>query len=92
MYNGFDPHTRKQVFPEVKAAEDCATFEELYQTLLVHMDHAYDAQRKISDLGNSTREEIVPNIFRSCLLDGCIESGLCEKAGGPRYSQSLCNA
>ena len=44
----------------------------------------------ISDLGNSTREQIVPNIFRSCLLDGCIESGLCEEAGGPKYSQSLC--
>ena len=90
MYNGYDPHTRKQVFPEVKAAEDCETFEELYQTMLVHMDHAYDAQRKISDLGNTTREEIVPNIFRSCLLEGCIESGLCEEAGGPKYSQSLC--
>ena len=36
------------------------------------------------------REQIVPNIFRSCLLDGCIESGLCEEAGGPKYSQSLC--
>lgn len=90
MYDGYDPHTRKQVFPNVKPAEECATFEELYDALLRHMDHAYDAQRKISDLGNSTREQIVPNIFRSCLLDGCIESGLCEEAGGPKYSQSLC--
>ena len=78
MYDGYDPHTRKQVFPNVKPAEECATFEELYDALLRHMDHAYDAQRKISDLGNSTREQIVPNIFRSCLLDGCIESGLCD--------------
>lgn len=90
MYDGYDPHTRKQVFPEVKKAEDCETFEDFYQTLLVHMDHAYDAQRKISDLGNVTREQLVPNIFRSCLLDGCIERGLCEEAGGPIYSQSLC--
>lgn len=90
MYNGYDPHTRKQVFPEVKAAEECETFEEFYQTMLVHMDHAYDAQRKISDLGNTTREQLVPNIFRSCLLEGCIERGLCEEAGGPIYSQSLC--
>ena len=74
----------------MKPAEECATFEELYDALLRHMDHAYDTQRKISDLGNSTREQIVPNIFRSCLLDGCIESGLCEEAGGPKYSQSLC--
>ena len=90
MYDGYDPHTRKQGFPNGKPAEECATFEELYDALLRHMDHAYDAQRKISDLGNSTREQIVPNIFRSCLLDGCIESGLCEEAGGPKYSQSLC--
>ena len=38
----------------------------------------------------STREMLVPNIFRSCLLEGCIEKGLCEEAGGPKYSQSLC--
>ena len=90
MYNGFDPHTRKQVFPEVKPVEECATFEELYEALLKHMDHAYSAQRKISNLGNATREQVVPNIFRSTLLDGCIEKGLCEEAGGPKYSQSLC--
>lgn len=90
MYDGYDPHTRKQVFPKVKSAEECETFEDFYQTMLVHMDHAYEAQRRISDLGNTTREQLVPNIFRSCLLDGCIESGLCEEAGGPKYSQSLC--
>ena len=90
MYNGFDPHTRKQVFAEVKPIEECATFEEVYEVLLQHMDHAYDAQRRISNLGNTTREQIVPNIFRSCLLDGCIEKGLCEEAGGPKFSQSLC--
>jgi formate C-acetyltransferase len=90
MYDGFDPHTKKQIFPKVKAVEDCATFEEVYQVMLQHMDHAYDAQRKISNLGNTTREQLVPNIFRSTLLDGCIEKGLCEDAGGPKYSQSLC--
>lgn len=46
MYDGYDPHTRKQVFPNVKPAEECATFEELYDALLRHMDHAYDAQRQ----------------------------------------------
>ena len=91
LNDGWDPHTKKQVFPATgKAAEHCATFEEFYQMFLKHMDYGYLVQRRISDLGNCTREQIVPNIFRSCLLDGCIESGLSEEAGGPKYSQSLC--
>ena len=90
MNDGWDPHTKKQVFPSVAKVEELETFEAFYQAFLKHMDYGYDVQRKISNLGNSTREMLVPNIFRSCLLEGCIEKGLCEEAGGPKYSQSLC--
>lgn len=90
LNNGFDPHTKKQLFPTVGKVEECATFEDLYQLYLNHMAHAMLVQRRLSDLGNMTREEVVPSIFRSTVIDGCIEKGLYEEQGGPRYAQSLC--
>lgn len=90
LNDGWDPHTKKQLFPPVAKVEDLKSFEQFYEVFLKHMDYGYMVQRRISDLGNTTREQVVPNIFRSCLLEGCIESGLCEEAGGPKYSQSLC--
>ncbi len=54
------------------------------------MAHGFLVQRRISDLGNMTREEVVPSIFRSCVIDGCLEKGLYEEQGGPLYAQSLC--
>lgn len=43
MYDGYDPHTHKQVFPNVKPAEEYATFEEPYDALLQYVDHTYGA-------------------------------------------------
>ncbi len=90
LNDGWDPYTKKQISPAVRKAEDCKTFEELYDVFLAHATHCLMLQRRISDCGNSTREGIVPSIFRSCVLEGCIEKGLCEEAGGPKYAQSLC--
>ncbi len=90
LNDGFDPHIKKQLFPPVGKPESFATFEDLYQAYLKHMAHGFLVQRRISDLGNMTREEVVPSIFRSCVIDGCLEKGLYEEQGGPLYAQSLC--
>jgi formate C-acetyltransferase len=90
LNDGYDPHIKKQLFPPVGKPETFATFEDLYQAYLKHMAHGFLVQRRISDLGNMTREEVVPSIFRSCVIDGCLEKGLYEEQGGPLYAQSLC--
>ncbi|MCL2124003.1 MAG: glycyl radical protein, partial [Desulfovibrionaceae bacterium] len=91
LHDGFDPWTKKQISIKTgKKAEDFQSFEELYDAFLKHATHCFMLQRRISDIGNATREGMVPSIFRSTVLEGCIEKGLCEEAGGPKFAQSLC--
>ena len=90
LYDGLDTTTKKRLGPNIKDAKTIETWEEFYQTFLEHSRYYFKVQRRISDLGNSMREEIVPSIFRSTVLEGCLEKGLYEEQGGPKYAQSLC--
>lgn len=90
LNNGLDPVTRKQVGPETGNPEDFATYEEFHAAFMAQMDAMMEIMRRHGDVGNTAKEWTVPSVFRSCLLDGCLESGLYEEAGGPRYSQTLC--
>lgn len=90
LHNGCDTNTKKQLGPKVKDAREIETWEEFYETFLEHSKYFFKVQRRITDLGNSTREEIVPSIFRSAVIEGCLEKGLLEEQGGPKYAQSLC--
>ncbi|MDR0466541.1 MAG: glycyl radical protein, partial [Deltaproteobacteria bacterium] len=91
LHDGYDPYTKKQISAATgKKAEDFTSFDEVYDAFIKHATHCFMLQRRISDCGNATREGVVPSIFRSCVLEGCIENGLCEEAGGPKFAQSLC--
>ncbi len=90
LNDGYDPYTKKQIGIKVAEAKSLETFEDFYAAFKKHAAHCLKLQRRISDIGNSMREEIVPSIFRSAMIDGCIEKGLCEEQGGPKYAQSLC--
>jgi formate C-acetyltransferase len=90
LYDGSDTTTKKQLGKKVKDPREIKSWEEFYDTFLEHSRHFFKVQRLITDLGNSTREEIVPSIFRSSVIEGCLEKGLYEEQGGPKYAQSLC--
>ena len=90
LNDGFDPHTKKQLGIQVGNPEKFETFEQLYDAFKQHLTYCLKLQRRITDLGNSTREWVTPSIFRSCVLEGCLEKGLYEEQGGPKYAQSLC--
>lgn len=90
LYDGKDTNTKKQLGPNVADPRTLKTWDEFYAAFLEHSRHFFKLQRRITDLGNSTREEVVPSIWRSSVIDGCIEKGLFEEQGGPKYAQSLC--
>ncbi|MDR2125106.1 MAG: glycyl radical protein [Desulfovibrio sp.] len=90
LNDGRDPFTKKQVGIKTGDPKDFKTFEDLYAAFLQQMTHCLALQRRISDIGNATREWVVPSIFRSSVLEGCLEKGLTEEQGGPKYAQSLC--
>lgn len=90
LNDGYDPYTKKQIGIQVADPASFSTFEEFYDAFLKHTAHCLMQQRRISDIGNSMREEIVPSVFRSSVIEGCLETGLFEEQGGPKYAQSLC--
>lgn len=90
LNNGWDPVTKKQIGPETGDPERFESYKEFHAAFLNQMDFMLKIMREHGDLGNTAKEWTVPSVFRSCLLDGCLESGLYEEAGGPRYSQTLC--
>lgn len=90
LNDGKDTNTKKQVGINVADPRTLETWDDFYNAFLEHSKHMFKLQRRITDLGNSTREEVVPSIFRSSVIEGCIEKGLFEEQGGPKYAQSLC--
>lgn len=90
LNDGYDPYTKKQIGIQVADPASLTSFEEFYDAFLKHTAHCLKQQRRISDIGNSMREEIVPSVFRSSVIEGCLETGLFEEQGGPKYAQSLC--
>ena len=90
LNDGYDPYTKKQIGIKVADAKSYKTFDDFYEGFKKHAKHCLMLQRRISDLGNSMREEVVPGIFRSSVIEGCLEKGLFEEQGGPKYAQSLC--
>ena len=90
LNDGLDTTTKKQLGQKIRDPREIESWEEFYATFLEHSKYFFKLQRRITDLGNSTREEIVPSIFRSAVIEGCLETGLYEEQGGPKYAQSLC--
>ncbi len=90
LYNGWDPTTKKQISIESGNSEEFQTFEEFYTAFIKQTDYLLKMQRLRSDIGNTVKEWVVPSVFRSAIIDGCLEKGLVEEAGGARYAQTLC--
>ncbi|GHT91858.1 glycyl radical enzyme [Betaproteobacteria bacterium] len=90
LNDGYDAYIKKQISVKVGDPRTFQTFDEFYEAFRQHAKYCLMLQRRITDLGNSTREELVPSIFRSSVIEGCLEKGLYEEQGGPKYAQSLC--
>lgn len=87
LYNGKDPSTKKKVGAETGDPCSFKTFEEVYDAVKKQLRHLFTISRHHSDLSQMARLQVVPSVFRSVMLDGCIEKGMCEEAGGTRYPQ-----
>ncbi|MEF2145096.1 MAG: glycyl radical protein [Desulfovibrionaceae bacterium] len=90
LHNGKDPFTKKDVGLKTGEAAEFKSFDDFYDAYKKQLAYFFKLSMRHSDLGNMARLQVVPSIFRSSLYDGCLEKGICEEAGGPRYAQSLC--
>ncbi|MBR3663464.1 MAG: glycyl radical protein [Desulfovibrio sp.] len=87
LYNGKDPVTKKQLGPETGDPRTFETFDQLYDAYKAQLKHLFTISRHHSDLSQMARLHVVPSVFRSVMIDGCVENGVCEEAGGCFYSQ-----
>jgi len=88
LNNGKDPGTKKVVGLETGDPCSFKDFEEMYDAVKAQLKHVFTITHRHSQLGEMARLQVAPSIFRSVMLDGCIERGLCEEAGGPLYRQT----
>jgi formate C-acetyltransferase len=85
LRNGFDPVTRRQVGPKTANLEDFQTFDELFEAYKKQVKHFSLEAAAIMNLQRAVKEAVIPPLFQSGLVDGCIESGKSALGNGPRY-------
>ncbi len=88
LYNGYDPHTKKQIGLKTGDPGKFKTFDELMDAYKKQENYFADIKIK----GNNIIEKIyagyMPVPFLSLLIDDCITNGKDYNAGGARYNTS----
>lgn len=85
LHDGFDIQRNAQVSIHTGNAKKFTTFEELMRALYRQADHVTDVSVSLSVSSQMTYARYAPSPLRSCLLEGCIETGRDYKNGGPLY-------
>ena len=85
LWDGFDTMRGEQVSIHTGSAAKFASFGDLMKALLRQVDHVTDASVTLSLCSQMTYARTAPSPLRSCLLEGCLETGRDYKNGGPLY-------
>ncbi len=85
LRDGFDPVTRKQIGPKTGGLEDFKNFDELFEAYKKQVKHFSLEGATIMNLQRAVKEAVIPPLFQSGLVEGCIESGKSAIGNGPRY-------
>jgi formate C-acetyltransferase len=85
LRNGFDPVSQKQIGPKTGSLEDFKTFDELFEAYKKQVKYFSLEAAAIMNLQRAVKEAVIPPLFQSGLVEGCIESGKSALGNGPRY-------
>ncbi len=85
LWDGFDTMRGEQVSIHTGNAAKFTSFEQLMTALYRQIDHVTDASVTLSLCSQMTYARTAPSPLRSCLLEGCLETGRDYKNGGPLY-------
>ena len=85
LFDGFDTMAGKQLSIHTGNAAGFSSFGELLDALYRQADHLTDVSVSRSVSAQMIHARTAPSPLRSCLLDGCLETGRDYKDGGPLY-------
>ena len=85
LWDGFDTMRGKQLSIHTGNAAKFGTFDDLMTALYRQIDYVTDVSVSLSISSQMTYARTAPSPLRSCLLDGCLETGRDYKNGGPLY-------
>lgn len=86
LFDGVCQLTGEQLAPKTGDAAGFATYEELWEAFKKQVDFATETTIRLANRSQRIYAENAPNPLRSCLMQGCIESGRDYTSGGPIYN------
>ena len=86
LFRGVCQYSHEQLAPDTGDPLTFATYEDMWNAFKKQVEYA--TMKTVEQANNSqrVRSESFPNPLRSCLLEGCIESGVDYTCGGPLYN------
>ena len=92
LHDGLDPRTGRQLGPRTGAAEDLATFEDVFGAFERQLRHFVDVKIRGNQVIARMYAREMPAPFLSVLIDDCIAEGRDYNAGGARYNNRFIQA
>ena len=86
LNNGQDPRTGEQLGPGTGAADDFASFEDLFAAYAAQLRHFVDIKIAGNRMIEALYAELMPAPFLSLITSDCIANGSDYHAGGARYN------
>ncbi len=88
LNNGFDPVSGRQLGPETGDPRECRNMDEFMELYKKQMQYFNEMMLKGYNTCSALHAEILPVIFTSGLVEGCIEKGKTLQEGGAKYNFS----
>ena len=85
LHDGVEMKNGRQVSIHTGNAAKFETFEQLMKAFLRQVDFVTDTCVSLSNSSQQTYAWTAPSPLRSCLIEGCLETGMDYKNGGPLY-------
>ena len=85
-YDGFDPHSARQVGPRTGDPAGVTSFEQLWDAYKAQLEHWAERAAYWSNCGELAQEDLDPLPYLSILTSDCIERGLDIAWGGAHFN------
>jgi formate C-acetyltransferase len=89
LHAGVDPRTGNRLGPATPPPLELTTFDELFDTFVVQLQHFIDLKIRGNMLIERMYASLMPAPFLSVLTDDCIAKGMDYNAGGARYNNTF---
>ena len=88
IHNGYDAKSGCKDLVTFRFGDprECNTFEDFLNLYYKQLDHITDVAIRMANIGQEVYANFAPNPLRSCLIQGCLETGKDYKRGGPLYN------